>query len=401
MVTLTGRFHRDTWKRFFDVALPQLLEPGFREEDFRRVKDQRRAALVQDLRSNNEEELGKERLQANLFAGTPYGHPVQGTVAGLDAITLDDVKGFVAENYTRARLTVGVAGDAPEELLARLRQELARLPAGTPGPKVAVQARRPVGLEVEIVQKDSRGTAISFGHPIDVTRGHPDFVALYLARTWLGEHRSSTSHLYQRIRELRGLNYGDYAYIEAFPRGMFQMMPDPNLGRRAQLFEVWIRPVVPENAPMALRIALFELRQLIEHGLSPEDFEKTREYLMKNVFLLTSTQDDQIGYALDSRWYGIPEFTRYLREGLAKLTVDDVNAAVKRHLSARDLSVVAVTRDAQALADALAGGVVKPVRYDGEKPAALLEEDRAIAAMPLPLRREAVKMTPVEQVFAR
>ena len=33
-----------------------------------------------------------------------------------------------------------------------------------------------------------------------------DFVALYLARTWLGEHRASMSRLYQRIREVRGMN---------------------------------------------------------------------------------------------------------------------------------------------------------------------------------------------------
>ena len=30
---------------------------------------------------------------------------------------------------------------------------------------------------------------------------------------------------------------------------------------------------------------------------------------MKNVFLLTATQDQQLGYALDSEWYGIGEFT--------------------------------------------------------------------------------------------
>ena len=29
------------------------------------------------------------------------------------------------------------------------------------------------------------------------------------------------------------MNYGDYAYIEAFPRGMFQFFPDPNVARRA------------------------------------------------------------------------------------------------------------------------------------------------------------------------
>jgi zinc protease len=58
---------------------------------------------VQDLRSNNEEELGKERLQTNIFRGTPYGHVALGTVAGLNAITLDDVKQFAKTMYTKAR----------------------------------------------------------------------------------------------------------------------------------------------------------------------------------------------------------------------------------------------------------------------------------------------------------
>ncbi|SFM46646.1 Insulinase (Peptidase family M16) [Rugamonas rubra] len=58
--------------------------------------------------------------------------------------------------------------------------------------------------------------AISFGLPLSVPRRHPDFPALWLAKTWLGEHRASSAHLYQRMRELRGMSYGDYAYIEAF-----------------------------------------------------------------------------------------------------------------------------------------------------------------------------------------
>ena len=45
------------------------LEPGFREEDFTRLKDAQLNALVAGpAASNNEEELGKERLQNELFA---------------------------------------------------------------------------------------------------------------------------------------------------------------------------------------------------------------------------------------------------------------------------------------------------------------------------------------------
>jgi zinc protease len=401
MTTFTASIHRDNWKPFADIVMPRLLDPGLREDDFQRLKDSQLNTLKEDLRNNNEEELGKEALQAYIFEGTPYEHPPLGTVAGIEAITLEDVRNFLKTAYSKANLTVGIAGDAPEETLRRLKEDLARLPAGTARPaREKIAGRKPHGMEVQIIEKETRATAISFGHPIEVTRSHPDYAALYLARTWLGEHRSSTSHLYQRIREVRGMNYGDYAYIEAFPGGMFAMLPNPNVARRAQIFEVWIRPVAPENAHMALRIAVHELEKLIQNGLSQEDFERTRDYLMKNVFVMTATQDQQMGYALDSDWYGIGEFTQFMRSALQKLTREDVNRAVQKHLSAKDLAVVIVTKDARGLKEQLAADAASTIKYDAEKPGDLLAEDKVIGARKLGIAAEKVRISPVDQVFA-
>jgi zinc protease len=402
LTVFTGVVHKDAWKTFADVGLPQLVAPGFREEDFRRVKDALRNALVQNLRNNNDEELGKERLQQRIFGGTPYGHPVLGSVAGLDAITLEDVKDFAKKAYTRAALTVGVAGDVPAEFEARIKADLAKLPAGPALPAPAgVVGRKPSGIDVDIVKKETRSTAISFGFPIDVTRTSPDFAALSVARSWLGEHRASSSHLYQRIREVRGMNYGDYAYIEAFPGGMYRMLPEPNVPRRAQIFEVWIRPVMPVNAHMALRVALFELDKLVNEGLSEEDFQTTRDYLMKNVYLLTATQDHALGTALDQKWYGLPDYVTDMRAKLGRLTRAEVNAAVKRHLQTKNLSIVFVTKDAETLKAALVADAFSPIKYDGEKPKALLDEDKVVGALKLGIRPEAVTITPVEEVFAK
>jgi zinc protease len=222
-----------------------------------------------------------------------------------------------------------------------------------------------------------------------------------VARAWLGEHRSQLGRLYRRLRAARGLNYGAYAYVEAFPRGMFQLFPDPNVARRAQLFEIWIRPVDPRNAVMALRLALHEVRRLVQEGLTEEEFQATREYVVKNVAVMTARQDQQVGAALDSRWYGTPDLGAYVREGLAKLTREEVNAAVRRHLSADDLSAVFVTRDAKGLAEALLSGAPTTVVYDAAKPAELLEEDRRIGATPLGIRTEALRITKAEEVFLR
>ena len=402
MTVFTGSVHRDNGSAYLDTALPQLLTPGFREEDFRRLKDAQKNALAQDLIANNEEELGKERLQAAVFAGTPYGYPALGTLAGIDAITLDDVKAFWKAAYTRAALTVGLAGDVPADLKTRFLSRLGELPAGPALPAPAgVKGRSPAALEVEIVQKETRATAISFGMPIQVTRSSPDFAALSVARAYLGEHRSSMSHLYQRIRELRGMNYGDYAYIEAFPGGMYQFFPGPNVARRAQLFEVWLRPVAPANGPMALKIALHELDLFIRKGISEADFQATRDYLMKNVYLLTSTQGEELGYALDSKWYGMGDYVPYMRERLGKLTRADVNKAIRKHLSSEKLTVVAITKDAEQLKKQLLSPAPSTIAYDAPKPPEVLVEDKVIGAKKLGLTPERIRITPVADVFAR
>jgi len=402
VTAFTGSIHRDRWQTFVDVALPQLLDAGWRQQDFDRLKTRQLNALVQDLRSNNEEELGKERLQTDIFRGTPYGHVALGTVAGLKAITLDDVKTFARQMFTRANLTVGVSGDASDGLVRDLQARLrSGLPEGTPTARPTIQASTRTAPQVDIIEKDTRATAISFGVPIDVTRSHPDFAALTVARSWLGEHRLSSGQLYQRLREVRGLNYGDYAYIEAFPRGMYQFFPDANVVRSRQIFEIWIRPVVPANAHMALRIATYELKALVDHGLTREQFEATREYLMKNVYVMTARQGQQLGYALDSKWYGIGEFTKFMRERLQALSLDQVNAAIKQHLSGKNMSIVIVTKDAAGLKRALVADAPSSIKYDGEKPESLLAEDRTIGSLKLNLAPQAVTITPIADVFAK
>ncbi|MGH7340713.1 MAG: M16 family metallopeptidase, partial [Candidatus Rokuibacteriota bacterium] len=102
-----------------------------------------------------------------------------------------------------------------------------------------------------------------------------------------------------------------------------------------------------------------------------------------------------------SGWYKIPEFTSYMRDGLAKLTLDDVNRAIRKHLSATDLQVVAVTKDAKALRDALVSDAPSTIQYAGEKPADLLQEDKVVGSKKLGIRAEAVRVTPVADVFAR
>ena len=303
--------------------------------------------------------------------------------------------------YTRANLTVGVNGDAPDEMVRALQAPSGRCRQGPPAARVAVEGKRPSGLEVEILEKDTRATAISFGFPIDVNRAHPDFAALSVVRSWLGEHRIASGRLYQRIREVRGMNYGDYAYIEAFPRGMFQFFPDPNMARQKQIFEIWIRPVVPVNAHMSLRIAIYELDKLIQDGLTEGGLRGDAR--LPDEQRLRDDRPAGPAARLRARFAVVRHrrVHRFHAEALQNLTVEQVNAALKRHLSARNLSVVYITKDAAGLKQALVSDAFSPIRYDGEKPPALLAEDRIIGALKLNIPAANVRVTSIEDVFAR
>ncbi|MFQ5707484.1 MAG: M16 family metallopeptidase [bacterium] len=399
MTVFTGTTHRDNLNAYYAIISQQLLTPAWDESDFTRVRTNLINAIKINLRNNNDEELGKEVLYEMIYEGHPYGHLNLGHVAALEKLTLDDVKQFYQQNYTRANLVLGLAGNFSDEFLNQVKRDLGKLPEGVAAKIQLPQPEKIAGLEAEIVQKETRATAISFGFPIDVTRADADFAALWLVRSYFGEHRSTNSHLFQRIREIRGMNYGDYAYIEYFPRGMFQFHPDPNLDRQQQIFQVWIRPVVPVNGHFAIRIAMYELNKLVTEGLNQEDFEATRNYLLKFVNILTKTQDRQLGYALDSRYYGIGEFTKTMAENLKTLTLADVNRVVQKYLQDQNVKFAIITKDAEDLRNRLISNTPSPITYDAEKPADILKEDQIIQNYKLDFKPDQVKIVPLDQVF--
>lgn len=401
MTTFSAVTHADNLERFYSLLREMLLEPGWREEDLKRLRDQTVNFLRVTLRGNNEEELAKEVLYNEIYRGHPYGHHNAGTVAGLERITVEDLKRFYARHYTQSRLILGIAGGYPKEFPARLKRDFGRLPGGEPAP-LERPAPKPIeGIQVRLIEKQTRSVAYSIGFPIRVKRGDPDYLPLLVTQAYFGQHRTSGGRLFRRIRAERGLNYGDYAYIEYFPRGMFRLEPDPNLARPQQIFQIWLRPLEPETAHFALRLAFYELDKLIREGIPPAEFDQTRRYLAKYVNLLLKTKDAELGYAIDSLYYGTPEYTRYVREGLEKLTLEEVNAAIRRHLRTRDLYVVAVTAKAGELAGRLVSDAPSPMRYNAPKPPEILAEDKVVAAWKLGLHPEWIQVVPVEQVFEK
>jgi zinc protease len=211
-----GIIHRDNLGAYIPLVTEMITQPRFAPEDFERLRNEAVDYVTKSLRANNDEELGKWTLQVELYKNHPYGHPDQGTAQGLKAITLDDVKDFHRRHYTREALKFGLAGGFNDATPGLLESEFKELPSASLDIPALPTPRMPRGLEVTIVEKPADATAISIGFPIDVTRRDDDFYALAVANSYLGEHRTFNGKLMQDLRGKRGLNYGDYSYIEDF-----------------------------------------------------------------------------------------------------------------------------------------------------------------------------------------
>ena len=400
MMSFTGRVHKDNADQWYQLISDQLLNPGWREDDFKRLKKELIDGIESGLKSSNDEELGKEVLYSKLYQGHSYQHFNSGDLSDLAAITIEDLKAFYSAQLTQAKLHLGITGAMPSNLKTQLITDLASLPVGDEKRLIIDKAPVLKGHHATIVEKSAQSTAVSFGFPIDTIRNDKDWAALWLVRSYFGEHRSSNSYLYKQIRQARGMNYGDYSYIEYFPRGMFKTKPDANLGRSSQIFQVWLRPLRSNNdAHFATRAAVYELDKLIADGMSEKNFQATRNYLTNYAPQLVASQDQQLGYALDSEFYQTDEFVKYVRKQFAQLSLADVNRVIKENLQTDDIQYVFISADGEDMKKRLLSEQLSPLTYNSEKPAELLATDKIIESYKLTLAVKNIEVIAVDSVF--
>jgi zinc protease len=402
MTVIYGRTHKDNLEDFFPLFTDAILSPAFKQEDLDRIKSQVLNYLENQLRYASDEELGKAVLYNSIFDGTPYGHMSAGTIESVKSITLDDVKKFYATHFTRENLSIGLGGGYDGALVDQMKKVMQHLPSGDVKP-VPKPSPRPIkGKKVVIVEKDAASTAISMGFPINIVRGSKDWYALAIANSWLGQHRNSSSHLYQVIREERGLNYGDYSYIENFPNGGARTVPPQNVSRRQQIFEIWIRPVPNEARHFALRAALRAFTRLVDHGMTQSEFTLTRKFLRNFVLNYAPTTMERLGYAIDDKFYAIKgSHLEKFRKMMDQVTLKDVNAAIKKYWQYHDMEIAIVTKDAESLKQALVTDSPSPITYATTKPQHVLDEDKEISTFPLGIRADDVTIVPVADLFMK
>ncbi len=393
-----GRVHTDKLDRFLKIFTDVLLEPRFDPKEFDRLRTEALNSIKSRLRQENDEGLGQVGLDALLYAGHPYRHFNGGTVKGLEALTLEDVKSHALKVFSQDRAVLGLAGAVDEKLAAKVKGLLGKLPEKG-APQLAIGAAPGPRGRTVIIQRDTLSTGGSFGFSWDLRREDPDYFAIAFAMSYLGEHRQFHGRLFNELREKRGLNYGTYAYAEHFTQEGYGSIPQVNVTRSAQDTLVWLRPVEPKNAVFATRGILYFLDEELNKPIPSERFETARGFLIGYTRTWEQTDQRRLGYAIDELFYGAPHFLDRYRAALGALTAEQMQQALKRHFDPKLLNFSFVTKDAAGLKAALTSKAPSPIAYPSPKPDEVLAADKEIEKFPLPMHPALIEVVGANSVM--
>ncbi|MGZ3703921.1 MAG: M16 family metallopeptidase, partial [Bdellovibrionota bacterium] len=240
----------NTLSENFDAALALMaeavLQPSLKDSEVAAVKEEATAGLNQEL-SNNRRILKRVFRQA-LFHGTTLAFPPEGTLNGMAAISVDDVRSFLAQQLNSGDAIVAVSTNRPEaDVKASVEKAFAALPNGNATDLPMPQPEKLSGRTLYIVDRPgSTTTEIAIGH-FGITANNKDRDILETGLYSFGEDMSSI--LFQELREKKGWTYGTAGGFDLFER------PRRYVGG----FMVWAFPQAEHTEELVLRaIQLYE-----------------------------------------------------------------------------------------------------------------------------------------------
>ena len=321
-------------------ALPLMLyldadRMGFLLPEMTADKVDLQRGVVQNERRQSYENrpygLAEENILDRLYpASHPYHWPVIGSMADLQAATLDDVRAFFQRYYTPNNATLAIAGDITARdarpLVERYFGDIARGPAVTRTPPPPVLVTRAVGAVLE--DRVQLPRVYDAWHTVKAFRA--DDATLDVLANILASGRSS--RLYRRlVYELQVATdvvaYQDGSRIDGKFVAYATARPGHDLGE--------LQRVIDE-----------ELRKLAEQGPTPREVERAQN-TFEAQFLSRMERVGGFGGKADQLnfydyFVGTPDYFQQDLDRYARVTPAAVQRAVRTYLSAGHRVVLSV-----------------------------------------------------------
>lgn len=292
-----------------------LLRPSLTEEDWKRVRDERLAMLMQQR--EEPAALAERALRAHLFGEShPLGHIPIGDEPSLRRIDVAGLRFFHKTHYHPSRFHVVLAGDielseaSASQLLKPL--VLSPLPPAPPVPPVALGQPAPFqGL----VMVDRPGAPQSEVQVANLIPGRRDAerVPAEVANALLGG--MFTSRLNQNLREKNGYTYGARSQLTRLEgTGWF-------LARAAVRTDVTANSLTEINK---------ELTRLRDEPVSDEELRKGKNAAVQRLVAISERTAGLAQFYAELLRFGLPldELSRFWREVVA-VTPASLRAVVR------------------------------------------------------------------------
>jgi predicted Zn-dependent peptidase len=270
-------------ERAFDVMSDMLWHPRLDQLEAEREVVLEEIAMYEDDPQDRVFDL----LGGAVFGPHPLGRAVIGEAKVVGATTREALSEFHARRYLPERIVISAAGSvAHDELVAMAR-------AADPGGAGAAQPPPPVGApdfarRVRFLQKDTEQYHVCIGGR-GLARDDERRFALRALEGVLGG--TSSSRLFQEVRERRGLAYSVFCFSNMFAHtgevGVY-------VGTR------------PENLREAVAVVARELERCTREPASAEELERSRENLKGRVVLSMESTAARMTYLGGSTLNGLP-----------------------------------------------------------------------------------------------
>ena len=244
-------------ERAFHVLAELVVRPLLREEDISRERE----IIVEEIRSYRDDpgQFVYNVFDEGYFGDTPLGWEIAGTEDTVRGLSVEDIRAFWGAGYKPANLVVAAAGDLSHERVV----ELVRKSFGSGTGVVPEYGPAPATLPATRITVHNSPIAqahLCLGLPA-LPRDHPDQWSLELLNTVLGD--GSSSRLFQRVREEKGLAYDVHSFQTDYADcGTLQIYAG----------------VDPSALASAIEAILAELARLRDEVVPQAELEKARNY---------------------------------------------------------------------------------------------------------------------------
>jgi predicted Zn-dependent peptidase len=318
-------------ERAFDVMDDMVWHPRFGELEAEREVVLEEIAMYEDDPQDRVFDL----LGRAIFGSHPLGRPVIGTREVVAAATREQLAAFHEERYRPPRIVIAAAGSLEHDAIVSLVEARRNAASGRASAAPAPASERAVAgagtaqpeflPRLAFLEKDTEQYHVCLGGP-GLAREDDRRFALRVLEGILGG--TSSSRLFQEVRERRGLAYSVFCYSNLYAHtgevGLY-------LGTR------------PENLDQALDVVAAELRRCVQDPASDQELVRSRENLKGRVVLgleSTGARMSRLGASLLNE---MPILTvDEMIERIDAVTLEDLRGLAGELFDPERLSVVGV-----------------------------------------------------------